>query len=58
VVRNKMKRLLREFFRIHRTKIFPEQDILIIQRVGAHTLGLAHIAEELGKALSFAESIT
>jgi len=58
VVRNKMKRLLREFFRIHRTKISPEQDILIIPRVGAHTLGLVHIAEELGKALSFAESIT
>ena len=58
VVRNKMKRLLREFFRIHRMKISPEQDVLIIPRVGAHTLGLAHIAEELGKVLAFAENIT
>jgi len=55
VARNRMKRLLREFFRAWRSEITPAYDIVIIPRVGAHTLQLTHIAEELGKALSLVE---
>lgn len=56
VARNKMKRLLREFFRARKAQIAPAQDIVIIPRIGAHTLTLTQIAEELGKALSLAEN--
>ncbi len=55
VARNRMKRLLREFFRTRRAAIAPAYDMVIIPRVGAHTLPFAHIAEELGKALSLVE---
>lgn len=58
VARNRMKRLLREFFRTYQARIMPAQDVLIIPRAGAHTLALTHIVEELGKALSLAESAT
>jgi ribonuclease P protein component len=58
VARNCMKRLLREFFRTHQTKISPAQDVLIIPRAGAHTLKLTEITKELGKALALAESAT
>ena len=58
VARNRMKRLLREFFRMHQMQLSSSQDVLIIPRAGAHTLALTHIAEELGKALSLAESAT
>jgi ribonuclease P protein component len=53
-----MKRLLREFFRMRQMQITPSQDVLIIPRAGAHTLALTDIAEELGRALSLAESAT
>lgn len=57
VQRNKMKRLLREFFRINKEKIAPEQDMLIIPRSGSHRLTLKQITQEIGKALSFAEYV-
>jgi ribonuclease P protein component len=56
VQRNKMKRLLREFFRVHKEKIVPAQDILIIPRAGSHKLTLDQITKEIGKALSLAEN--
>ena len=56
VARNRMKRLLREFFRRYRVQIAPAQDILVIPRAGAHTLDFMQIVEELGKALSLATS--
>lgn len=52
VVRNRMKRLLREFFRIHQTLITPARDIIVIPKAGAQHLTLLQIEEELGKALS------
>lgn len=58
VARNRMKRLLREFFRTYQAQIMPAQEVLIIPRAGAHTLALTHIVEELGKVLSLAESAT
>lgn len=55
VVRNRMKRLLREFFRTHQSLITPACDIVVIPRAGAEQLTLAQITEELGKALSIAQ---
>lgn len=55
VVRNRMKRLLREFFRTRQADIVPAQDIVIIPQTGAETLGFAQVAEELGRILSIAE---
>lgn len=56
VVRNRMKRLLREFFRTHQGLISPAYDIVVIPRSGAEQLTLAQITEELRKALSIAQS--
>ena len=57
VQRNRMKLLLREFFRVHKEKIVPDQDILIIPRASAHGLTLSQITKEIGKALSLAEYV-
>ncbi len=56
IVRNRMKRLLREFFRTHKALIIPACDIVVIPRAGADQLTLAQVSEELGKALSIAQS--
>jgi len=58
VQRNRMKRLLREFFRMSKEKIVPDQDILIIPRAGSDRLTLDQITEELGRVLSFAEHVS
>ena len=55
VVRNRMKRLLREFFRTHQSFISPACDIVVIPRAGAEQLTFAQVVEELGKALSIAQ---
>ena len=55
IVRNRMKRLLREFFRTHRTLIIPVCDIVVIPKAGAEQLTLAQITEELGKVLSIVQ---
>jgi ribonuclease P protein component len=52
VVRNRMKRLLREFFRTHRAEITPARDIIVIPKAGAQQLTLPQITAELGKALA------
>jgi len=51
VVRNRMKRILREFFRTRQARITPAQSILIIPKVGADTLDFAQVAEELERVL-------
>src|SRR5215510_3157980 len=51
VVRNRMKRILREFFRRHQAQITPAQNILIIPKVGADTLDFVQVAEELERVL-------
>ena len=51
VVRNRMKRVLREFFRMHQAQITPAQNILIIPKVGAHALDFTQVAEELERIL-------
>lgn len=47
VARNRIKRLLREFFRRLRHEIIPCQDTVIIARKGADKLSLDEVAQEL-----------
>ena len=51
VARNRIKRLVREFFRIHRSELQPALDLLIIARAGADKLSFKDVESELGKAL-------
>lgn len=46
VRRNRVKRLLREFFRLHKG-ILPPKDIVIIAKKGATNLSYAEVAAEL-----------
>ncbi len=51
VVRNRVKRLVREFFRRHEQRITPAQDVLVIARPRAADAGYADVKCELGAAL-------
>lgn len=51
VVRNRIKRLLRECFRQLRGEIVPSKDVLVIARKGAAHRSSAQVAGELRKAL-------
>ncbi len=51
VVRNRVKRLVREFFRRHRHRIVPGEDVLVIARQGAATATYAELKQELARAL-------
>lgn len=51
VVRNRVKRLVREFFRRHHDRIRPPRDVVVIARAGAATADYAEIKRELGAAL-------
>ena len=51
VERNRAKRLVREFFRLHRAKLQPGSDIVVIVRAGADKLSLKDAEEELGSIL-------
>lgn len=50
VVRNRIKRLLREYFRRRRQALRPGLDILIIVRKGATGLSLSRVENEIGKS--------
>jgi ribonuclease P protein component len=50
VQRNRVKRLLREFFRLHKGAL-PPQDIVIIAKRGAPELNYADVKAELGAVL-------
>jgi ribonuclease P protein component len=50
VRRNRMKRLLREFFRRHKA-LLPPQDLVIMAKPGAAALNYWRVAEELGGLL-------
>ena len=54
VARNRIKRVLREFFRTRQAYITPAQDILIIPKGGADALHFIQVAEELERILFFA----
>jgi ribonuclease P protein component len=50
VKRNRVKRLLREFFRRHKTEL-PAVDLVIMAKKGAAVLGYHQVEEELGRLL-------
>lgn len=50
VRRNRVKRLLREFFRRHRAAL-PLRDLVIMAKKGADALNYQQVAEELGRVL-------
>ena len=52
VVRNRIKRQIREFFRRHRADLTRATDFLIIARKGAAPLARELIASELGGAMA------
>jgi ribonuclease P protein component len=51
VVRNRVKRLVREFFRQHHDRIRPPRDVLVIARPEAAGAKYAEVKRELGTAL-------
>src|SRR5918992_113652 len=52
VVRNRVKRLLRECFRHWSHRIVPPRDILIIAKQGAARLSLSQVASEICECLT------
>lgn len=57
VKRNRIKRCLREFFRLNKHRIpLPGKDVVVIARPGAQDLNPMQIAEELLPVLSKQES--
>jgi ribonuclease P protein component len=51
VVRNRVRRLVREFFRRHRRRIVPPQDVLVIARASAADATSREVVRELADAL-------
>jgi ribonuclease P protein component len=51
VKRNRVKRLLREAFRLNRGRL-PDADVVVVPRPGADAAGLATLAEELVAAVN------
>lgn len=49
--RNRVRRLVREFFRRHRAGLVPARDVVVIARSGAPELGYRDVERELGRAL-------
>jgi ribonuclease P protein component len=50
VSRNRVKRLLREFFRRHK-ELLPPRDLVIMAKTGAAALSYRQVEEELGRVL-------
>ena len=53
VQRNRIKRLVREFFRLHQHEIALDADIVVVPKRGicVESLGLAQVCAELGPLL-------
>lgn len=51
VERNRVKRRVREFFRLHRRELQPAHDLLVIARTGAEKLSYRDVESELVGAL-------
>lgn len=51
VARNRIKRLVREFFRTYRQSLRPEKDVLVIARPQAANLSYDELKHELGRVL-------
>lgn len=56
VIRNRIKRLVREFFRRHRREIPSPQDIVVIARSGSERLSLETVSKELRGPLVYGEN--
>lgn len=52
VERNRVKRRVREFFRLHRQELQPAHDLLVIARSGAEKLSYKDVESELSAALA------
>jgi ribonuclease P protein component len=52
VVRNRVKRLVREFFRNYRWNLTPQKDVLVIARPQAANLSYDELKHELGGVLN------
>jgi len=52
VERNRVKRRVREFFRLHRNELQPAHDLLVIARTGAEKLSYEDVESELSAALA------
>ncbi len=52
VQRNRVKRHVREFFRLHREELQPAHDLLIIARAGADRLSFRDVEAELAAVLA------
>ncbi|MEE9613714.1 MAG: ribonuclease P protein component [Thermodesulfobacteriota bacterium] len=53
VKRNRIKRLLREFFRLNKEKFPPSSDVMISVRRGAELNGLKDVEREFGEVKRF-----
>jgi ribonuclease P protein component len=51
VKRNQVKRCLREFFRLHKHKLPPSHDVVIVAKKDAATLAYHDVREELAAVL-------
>jgi ribonuclease P protein component len=51
VKRNRVKRYLREYFRLHKHKLPPSHDVVIIAKREAATLAYQNVREELAAVL-------
>ena len=49
--RNRVKRLVREFFRLNKNSFQKGYDVIVIANRGAHDLALSNIREELGNII-------
>jgi ribonuclease P protein component len=54
VKRNRVKRLIREFFRRHKSKL-PPRDLVILAKPGAYALSYHQVAMELSRLLGLRE---
>ena len=49
--RNRIRRLVREFFRRHRPRVLPPRDVLVIARPGAARVSYCDVSDELSRTL-------
>ena len=51
MVRNRVRRLVREYFRRRKYRLVPPQDIVVIARAGAAHATFTQVTQELTEAL-------
>ncbi len=55
--RNRIRRLVREFFRRHRAQIEPPRELLVIARPGIDAITYDDVVHELSRALGLAAGV-